>query len=453
MNTNFHQFDSEVKETAKRLHKVLKLVIPHTDSLNQLEPCFKSPSLKQCYEIIANAYGAKTYNGLCSLPKQEKDEIKYSNYDSAKMELALKKYLIRENIDESSGIVEIIDLVQNQDKLNKIIGDVSNVFPSIASYPTLFKLNVPKRFYSKEFVFDWTNSNSSYFQIKLQDITFNVILTTIIENISDLSFITYDDSDSIMFGLPISTFYPHKINDFYNVRDIVIDLEDLLNSSGILKASNGHLELMDLRESHVNITMSKSLAARLRMISNFIKNQNLAIEALDTLLDVYLNQFNKAFQTIFNDVCITTSTTKRLIGSNALKYQIVKRMYYKILMNINGLNDRSIFACDTSSSSICKIEDIDRLIKENSSSITAAITELDNQYAKVILPFIDEYMHLHKELLQLVKPKINPLISEEKIISNDLSDALNTIYLKNEVQVNGISNKLFSAAVNLHEKI
>lgn len=451
MNINIHPLDSRVKKEAKRLHATLKLVLPHTDCLNQLEPSFKSPTLKQCYEIIAHGYGFNTYNGLCSLSNDDKTAISLNDFNTKRMENSLAKFLIRENVNHSSGIVEIINIIDNPDVLGEIITDVGNVLPYLRAYPTVDKIKIPNRFYSLEFIFEWTGNESKYFINKLHEVTFNVIFSTIIENYEQLEFIEFENTT--MFGVPISFFYPHKINDIHKVRDVVIDLEDLLNSSNIIKASSGHLDFDKHQDSMVNITMSRELAQQLKLISNVIKIQNLANQKIDALLDMYIKHYNSAFQTFFRVACITSSPFKRLLGNDIVKYQIVKRMYFKILLNSLGLPDRSIYACKTVEKDSCKIEDVVQQFKNDSLSITNAVIELDKQYAKVILPFIEKYIELQTELLHLVKPLFSISFTGESLSSKESKDSFMRFFAPLKKQIDRINSELIQATVTLSDKI
>jgi hypothetical protein len=402
------EFNVLLKQNASTLHKAFKLALHPTDSLNQLETNIKVPSLQQCNEILSHAYGFNTYNGSIN-PRSDHKEF---TFNSKLLNESIRLFLLREATKDSSGLFNLIDLISNTDRLASIINDVDQVYNFIEAFPTILNLNQPKFFHANEFKFDWHLMVKSPFINKFSEITFDLFLSLLIENLDSVEI--YEEADSTILVAPISVFFKHKVSDIYKVKDIVIDLEDLLNSSGILRVESGALDFIEHHHSKIQINMSTALAKNLQMIARFNKNKESAIYKLDRVLDVYVRHFGTAFQHYFEHACLEHSPRSKLSELDKIKYQIKKRLYFSTLLSELKLH-QEVHACTTSIVGLSSISDLDKKLVFESVYFNDAITLFDDRYGQKILPILNEYIKYKKELISLLKPHINDIAKNHDI--------------------------------------
>lgn len=402
------QFNDLVKQEALRLQLAFKLALHPTDSLNQLETNLQAPTLQQCNEIIAHAYGFNTYNGS----KQHQSGDRETLFKTELLNESIRVFLLRENIKDSSGLFNLIDLISNPVLLDSIVNDVNQIYFLIDGFPSLLKFKQPKHFHANEFKFDWHLKIESPFINKFSEASFNLFLSLLIENLDSVEI--YEEADSTILVAPISIFFKHKISDIYKVKDIVIDLEDLLNSSGILRVESGALDFIEHHHSKIQINMSTALAKNLQMIARFNKNKESAIYKLDRVLDVYVRHFGTAFQHYFEHACFEHSPRSKLSELDKIKYQIKKRLYFSTLLSELKLH-QEVHACTTSLVGLSSISDLDKKLVFESVYFNDAITLFDDRYGQKILPLINKYIKYQKELISAVKPHLNEIAKNKNI--------------------------------------
>lgn len=405
MNSITTEFADHIKKESQKLLLAFKLIIPPTDCLSQLEPSFKTPTLQQCNEILAHAHGFNTFNGL----KVSSDNR--SSFQTALFNQSLKSFLLRENVKASTGLVSMIELVQKPEVLSSFIEEINLVYNLLNGFPSLLNFKLPERFYAKEFIFDWSLPNSPYKLNTEKEAALNLFLSLLIENIDSLDFFTFENS--VVYSVPLAYLYQHKIHGLNKVKDLVIDLEDLFNATGIVKIASGLLDFNDFRMSQVDVVMSSQLSDMLLMISRLIKNQNIALSKLNSVLDVYLNHYGTAFRSRFDVAMLDESPNKKLKGIDVVRYQLNKRLYFMALMNQLNLKSEAIYATNDKVNGRLHINDVDQKLMLHSIYINDAITQFDDKYAQVILPFINEYIKAQGSILDTLKPHITAISEHE----------------------------------------
>lgn len=395
MSASSLQFANLIKKEALKLQFTLTLVLPPTDSINQLEPSLKSPSLQQCHEIIAQAYGFNTFNGVLTSnsPKSE--------FNSAHFKEALRYFILSENAKASSGLNSLIDLTKDSNLIDSLVSAVEQVQYLMLGFPRIINFKLPRIFHSLEYKFDWHFAALNPFLDEGTEAFFNLFLSLIIENLDTIE--VYERNKSTVLVAPISLFYKHKITDFNRVKDLVIDLEDLINQSGILKVSSGLSDFVDHHHSKIEIELSTLLARNLQMIAKLNKNKKLAISKLDSVLDIYVRHYGTAFNSLFSFACLKQSPHKRMTGADPLKYQLNKHFYYKLLLEHLKLPDQELHACTTNFQGRTSISAIDQKLILDSVYLTDAITRFDDLYVRHILPIIDKYIQQQQELILVAK--------------------------------------------------
>lgn len=409
MNSITPNFVDYIKNSGQKLHLAIKLIIPPTDCLNQLEPCLNAPTLQQCYEIMAHAHGFNTFNGLRAFKGES------TSFQTALFNKSLRSFLLQANLKASTGLVSMIDLVQKPKILSDLIEDVNLVYSLLNGFPSLLDFKFPTRFYAKEFIFDWSLPDSQYNLNTQNEAALNLVLSLLIENIDSLDFFTVDNS--VVYSVPLAYLYQHKIHDLNKVKDLVIDLEDLFNATGILKIMSGLLDFEDHRMSQVDIVMSRQLSDMLLMISDLIKNQDIALSKLNSVLDVYLNHYATAFRSLFNVAMLEESPNNKLKGVDLVRYQLNKRVYFMALMNQLNLKSEAIYATTDKVNGHLHISDIDQKLILESVYINDAITQFDDKYAHTILPFIDEYVQAFGLIFDTLKPHFTAIEQNAGIIT------------------------------------
>lgn len=402
MNAPSSTFSDLVKEEAQNLHLALTFALHPTDSLNQFEPSFKVPTSQQCNEIIAQAYGFNTFNG--TLQNQKSDE---NQFKSERLNESLRLFLLRENTKESTGLFNLVDVTRTTDFLDSIVIYVKQLYTLINGYPSLHNFKLPKYFHANEYKFDWHMTDKSPFINKGMEAAFNLFLSLLIENLDSVE--TFESNNSSTVIAPINIFYKHQISNIYGVKDIVIDLEDLLNSSGILSVSSGLLDFIEHNKSNIEIEMSTNLLKNIQMIARWNKNKEAALSKLDSVLDIYVRHYGVAFQSIFKFACLEQSPQKRLTGNDLLKYQLNKRFYFSILLEHIKLPQNEVHACTHEIDGMTSISAVDQKLIFESVYFNDAITIFDDRYAKQILPFVDKYIQQQKELISAIKPYLKDL--------------------------------------------
>lgn len=407
MNSQSKSVTSQIKLEAKELYLAAQLAIQPTDCINQLEPSLKAPSLQQCNEIIAHAYGFNTYNGVTTLN---------GTFSTKKRNQSLRLTLLKNNLsNESSGLYTITgmalgDLIEDK-KLDSIIENINQNLLLICAFPSLLKFNIPKRFASKEYIFDWEtidksrSHSESVFRSVSMESAFHLALSLIIENLDKIQVFNQDDT-SVVMVVPVSIFYKHEVTDIYQVTDIRIDLEDLLDSTDIIKILSVEFDFLDHKNSKLNIRIPLSYSEQIKMIFKLLKAQDSAISKLDSVLDVYVNHYNTAFSTIFDFACMSKSPDKRLTGIDTVKYQLNKYLFSVVLFNVLKIKNTEIYATSTEVLDCCNLKHLDNKFMPESAYINDAITIFDEKYARVVLPFINEYVKQQAALIKEIKPYI-----------------------------------------------
>lgn len=436
MNSITPNFVDYIKNEGQKLHLAIKLIIPPTDCLNQLEPCLKVQTLQQCYEIMAHAHGFNTFNGLKAFSGES------TSFQTALLNQSLKSFVLQANLKASSGLVSMIDLVQKPKILSDLIEDINLVYSLLNGFPSLLNFKLPARFYAKEFIFDWSLPNSPYNLNTQNEAALNLFLSLLIENIDSLDFFTVDNS--VVYSVPLAYLYQHKIYDINKVKDLVIDLQDLFGATGILKIMSGRLDFEDHRMSQVDIVMSMQLSDMLLMISSLIKNQEIALSKLNSVLDVYLNHYATAFRSLFNMGMLEESPNKKLKGVDLVRYQLNKRLYFMILMNQLNLKSEAIYATTNKVNGHLHISDINQKLILDSVYINDAITQFDDKYAHTILQFIDEYVQALGLILDSLKPHFTAF---------EQNGGISTLPESVKQQLHFIQDEIIDAVNHLPEKL
>ena len=424
MNTSTSDFKELIKKEAEQLFLAFKIAIQSSDSIIAFEPSLTSPSLQQCHEIISQAYGFNSYNGLLNAHSYND-----ASFNTKKLNDSMVSFFLQANINESSGVCEMIELMLNTDVLELIIEDVDSISLLLRGFPSLACFKFPKRFYIDEFIVDGKDSSETHIAIWM--------LSLLVEFIESLDHMTRKNSE--VYAVPLNLIYKHKISDLNKVRDIVIDLEDLLNRSGLVSVSIGEFDFVDHHLSKVNFSVSSELSGHLKIISKLIRNEGAATTRLNSALD----QHNRPESTVFNSKLHTAylaqSPLKRLSGSDIVKYKLNSFFFFKVYLNhIDDLtgNFNSYVNPNTF------MPDFD--FKD--SYIDVAVRQFNEKYEKSVLPFIAEYMQHQVCVLNKLKPLLNNIPSGQlaPLLSDELEEELSAINIRINAMLYEMREKLMS---------
>lgn len=421
MNTSTSDFKNLIKKEAEQLFIAFKIAMRSSDSILTSEPCFSTPSLQQCYEIISQAYGFNSYNGLLNAPSNHD-----SSFDTKKLNDSLLRFFLQVNINEASGVCNMIELMVDIDVLANLIEDVNSISFLISGFPSLMSFKLPKRFYIDEFLIDGKDDSQEHTAIWM--------LSLLVEMIDSLDHHTR--RNSVVYAVPLNCIYQHKFSDINKVRDIVIDLEDLLNRSGLLSVSMGEFDLTEYNLSKVHFSVSLELSDHLRTISNLIRNERVATSRLKSVLDQFGHQDSNSFN---NTAYMLKSPLKRISGSDIVKYKLNSFFFFSVYINhvcemlgifisyVNPYSFPRIFVCE------------DSYIEE-------ALAQFTEKYQISVLPFIDEYMQHQEYVLNRLKPLLSDFPSGKlgPSISNVLKEELSSLKYKINDMVFEMRPKLMS---------
>ena len=424
MNTSTSDFKELIKKEAEQLFLAFKIAIQSSDSIIAFEPSLTSPSLQQCHEIISQAYGFNSYNGLLNAHSYND-----ASFNTKKLNDSMVSFFLQANINESSGVCEMIELMLNTDVLELLIEDVDSISLLLRGFPSLACFKFPKRFYIDEFIIDGKDSSETHIAIWM--------LSLLVEFIESLDHMTR--RNSVVYAVPLNLIYKHKISDLNKVRDIVIDLEDLLNRSGLVSVSIGEFDFVDHHLSKVNFSVSSELSGHLKIISKLIRNEGAATTRLNSALD----QHNRPESTVFNSKLHTAylaqSPLKRLSGTDIVKYKLNSFFFFKVYLNhIDDLtgNFNSYVNPNTF------MPDFD--FKD--SYIDVAVRQFNEKYEKSVLPFIAEYMQHQVCVLNKLKPLLNniPSCQLAPLLSDELEEELSAINIRINAMLYEMREKLMS---------
>ena len=424
MNTSTSDFKELIKKEAEQLFLAFKIAIQSSDSIIAFEPSLTSPSLQQCHEIISQAYGFNSYNGLLNAHSYND-----ASFNTKKLNDSMVSFFLQANINESSGVCEMIELMLNHDVLALLIEDVNSISLLLRGFPSLDCFKLPKRFYIDEFIIDVKDSSETHIA--------NWMLSLLVEFIESLDHMTRRDSE--VYAVPLNLIYKHKISDLNKVRDIVIDLEDLLNRSGLIRVAMGEFDLIDHHLSKVNFSVSSELSRHLKTISKLIRNEG----AVTTRLNSALDQRNLPKSTVFNSeyhtAYLTQSPHKRLSGTNIVKYKLNSFFFFRVYLNLIDDATGQFNAYVNPNSFMPDFVFEDRYIEE-------AVRQFNKKYEKSILPFIAEYMKHHVHVLHKLKPLLHNIPSDKfaPLMSDELEEELSAINIRINAMLYEMREKLMS---------
>lgn len=423
MNTNSN-FLELVKKEAEHLHLAFKIAIKSSNSIISTEPCLTYPSLQQCLEISSQAYGFNSYNALLNTASYHN-----TSFDTKKLNDSMVRFFLQSNINESSGICQMIDLMNNTDVLEHLIEDVNSISLLLRGFPSLACFKFPKRFYVDEFIIDGTDSTETHTAIWM--------LSLLVDFIESLDHHTRGNSE--VYAVPLNLIYKHKVSDLNKVRDIVIDLEDLLNRSGLLSVSMGEFDFTDHNLSKVNFSVSSELSGHLRIISKLLKNEEAATTRLNSFLDQLSRSESNRHNVKLNTAYLLKSPLKRISESDLVKYKLNSFFFFRVYLNhledvTGGLH--SYVNPHTFKS------DFD--FKE--SYIEEATRQFIEKYEESVLPFIAEYMQYQLYVLNKLKPLLNSIPSSKfaPLLSDELEEELSVINKKINTMFYEMRDKLMS---------
>lgn len=414
-NTNFNKF---IKKEAEQLFLACKIATKSSDSIISFEPSLTSPSLQQCHEIISQAYGFNSYNSLLNA-----HDYNNAAFSTEKLKDSMISFFLQTNINESSGLCQMIELMLNTDVLELIIEDVNSISLLLRGFPSLACFKLPKRFYIDEFIIDGKDSSEIHIAIWM--------LSLLVEFIESLDHMTRRNSE--VYAVPLNLIYKHKISDLNKVRDIVIDLEDLLNRSGLVSVSMGEFDFVDYSLSKVNFSVSSELSGHLKIISKLIRNEVEAITRLNSVLD----QLNRPES--IHTAYLAQSTLKRLSGSNIIKYKLNSFFFFRVYLN--HLEDVT--------------GEIHSYVNPNTfkphfdfkeSYIEEAARQFIEKYEISVLPFIAEYMKHQVYVINKLKPLLNSIPTGKFApkLPDELADELKLINDEIDSMLYEMRDKLMS---------
>lgn len=422
MNTSTSDFKELIKKEAEQLFLAFKIAIQSSDSIIAFEPSLTSPSLQQCHEIISQAYGFNSYNGLLNAHSYND-----ASFNTKKLNDSMVSFFLQSNINESSGVCQMIELMNNTDVLELLIEDVSSISLLLRGFPSLACFKFPKRFYIDEFIIDGKDSSETHIAIWM--------LSLLVEFIESLEHLTRRNSE--VYAVPLNLIYKHKISDLNKVRDIVIDLEDLLNRSGLVSVSLGEFNFVDHHLSKVNFSVSSELSGHLRIISKLIRNECVATTRLDSILDQLSRPESNSFNDKLDTAYLLKSPLKRISGSDILRYKLNRFFFFRIYLNhledvkggLHSYVNPNTFKPD---------------FDFKDSYIEEAVRQFNEKYEKSVLPFIAEYMQHQVYVLNKLKPLLNSIPTGK--FAPKLSDEL-----KEELEV--INDNIDSMLYEMRDKL
>lgn len=424
MNTSTSDFKELIKKEAEQLFLAFKIAIQSSDSIIAFEPSLTSPSLQQCHEIISQAYGFNSYNGLLNAHSYND-----ASFNTKKLNDSMVSFFLQANINESSGVCEMIELMLNTDVLELLIEDVDSISLLLRGFPSLACFKFPKRFYIDEFIIDGKDSSETHIAIWM--------LSLLVEFIESLDHMTRRNSE--VYAVPLNLIYKHKVSDLNKVRDIVIDLEDLLNQSGLVSVSMGEFDLIDHNLSKVNFSVSRELSKHLNIISKLIRNEGIATTRLNSFLDQLNHPESAVFNSQLHTAYLAQRPLKRLSGSNIVKYKLNSFFFFRVYLNhINDVTGQIHSYVDPNSFMP------DFVFEDN--FIEEAISQFNKKYDKCVLPFIDEYMKHQVYVIHKLKPLLNSLTSGKLApqLSDELKEELSAINIRIKAMLDEMRDKLMS---------
>lgn len=424
MLTSNTDFKNLVKKEAEQLFLAFKIAIKRSDSITSFEPSLTSPSLQQCHEIISQAYGFNSYNGLLNSPSYND-----ASFNTKKLNDSMVSFVLQANINESSGVCEMIELMLNIDALDIIIADVNSINLLLRGSPSLACFKLPKRFYGAEFIFDDNNSSKAHIAIWM--------LSLLVDYFDSLDHMTRRNSE--VYAIPLNIIYKHKVSDLNKVRDIVIDLEELLNQSGLVNVSMGEFDLIDHHLSKVNFSVSRELSKHLNIISKLIRNEGIATTRLNSFLDQLNHPESAVFNSQLHTAYLAQRPLKRLSGSNIVKYKLNSFFFFRVYLNhINDVTGQIHSYVDPNSFMP------DFVFEDN--FIEEAISQFNKKYDKCVLPFIAEYMKHQVYVIHKLKPLLNSLTSGKLApqLSDELKEELSAINIRIKAMLDEMRDKLMS---------
>jgi hypothetical protein len=257
--------EKKLKHIGKRLHKAASMV-NHSHNCFQAVPSYKTPSLKQFYEIVAKGYGYNTYAGFVDDQKNNDQQL---FIDEVKLKDGFKHLMNKVNFNR----ISLFDFESFKYKKENFFSGFDGIFylSEVISLSKLTRnLNISKQNYLSYLNVDYGQEiNSSY--LEHYEIIVRNILNLIIEKMDHVQvFPIQDHSPMVMLALPISVVYPYEVNDIREAESILHELSEILRSR-YTDAHMGGLDFMQFKNSVVNLRINKTLYLDLIKASKVVK--------------------------------------------------------------------------------------------------------------------------------------------------------------------------------------
>lgn len=319
---------STVKQQANTLKFAFSLATIHSNNILSNEPLIHQPSLQQCIESISHAYGFKSFNGL--LQAQTLGDGLNSNLliQSVLTQLREVNSLDAVGFEFASSWLKV-----NLDE--HIARKAYELFVYLETLPFVNGLKQPKLIYTDVLNISKYESNRRGTESHLRFAEY--VLSHVVEGLCDGSIPKHETEDSIMFFLPLSRLYKHKIDgDLNQARSLIKYIVDDINLSGILLAHEGELKFIDHHHSVINIVVDSNLGHKLVKISK-------AKAVMDELLDKF-----HAVLKIYPKPVIDFKKESNLKGYDHFKYATYKYYLLQICIGLIAKDKEPVKSNDVS---------------------------------------------------------------------------------------------------------
>lgn len=358
-----------IKKQAHRLNIAFWMLNTKNEILQERPP-IKAPTLAQCQEIYAKAYGFNTHNGAIQAADQ------FYEFDQLKFTKALKETLRKNNLDRLQ-IMDVIESTVFEDQFYSKLYRGQELAEFLRLFPVLKYIQPPKMNYldgiSIHYGPSFYNDQVSEDHEPIVEMLFNLI----VENIQKIDF--YDQSegdDTGILDIPLSLFYNHDISDVHLTQSYIRWLCEIFNSSMFCQAKSGMLEVTDLKQSKIMLTINKCF------YRDIVKSNK-----LHTQFQELLAMFHEVLK-VYHPAVINFKSRKQLEGKGLSQYYLYRNYFIRQLI----LCDREF---NQEPSTLIDNLNLNEAIKtinpHNTALINEALEKFDNLVAELrLLPELSQ---------------------------------------------------------------
>lgn len=360
---------TSINKQAHRLN-IAFLMLNTKNEILQEKPPIKAPTLSQCHEIYAKAYGFNTHNGAIQATDQfyEFNQLKFTN--------ALKETLRKNNLDR----LQIMDFIESnvfEDQFYSKLYRAQELAEFLRLFPVLQYIQPPKMNYLDGISIHYGPSFFNHEVSKDHEPVVEMLFNLIVENIQKIDFYEQSkDGDTGILDIPLSLFYNHEISDVHLTQSYLRWICDIFNSSMFCQAKSGMLEFTDLKQSKIMLTINKCF------YKDIVKSHKLHAQFKDIL-----EMFHEVLK-IYHPAVISFKSRKQLAGKGLSQYYLYRNYFIRQLI----LCGREF---NQESNTLIHNLDLDEAIKEinpnNTDLINNALEKFDDRAAELrLLPDIGQ---------------------------------------------------------------